>query len=55
MQRKPEGGASSELRFDPDAATMPAYSQTQITDAELGDLQAYLRTIGVNRRGGSDR
>jgi mono/diheme cytochrome c family protein len=34
---------------------MPAYSEAQITDAELGDLQAYLRTIGATRRGGSDR
>jgi mono/diheme cytochrome c family protein len=31
---------------------MPQYSQAQLTDAELGDLQAYLATIGSSQRRG---
>ena len=34
---------------------MPAYAQTQVSDAELADLQAYLATIGAGQRGGPDR
>ena len=50
------GGSPEDARAVRQGRTgMPASSETQITDAELGDLQAYLRTIGTTRRGGSDR
>ncbi len=58
------GDAPANLRLGrgggPDAARtirqgrpgMPAYTQAQLTDRELADLQAYLATIGSTQRGG---
>jgi mono/diheme cytochrome c family protein len=48
----PRGGGPEAVRaIRQGRPGMPTYSQAQLSDRELADLQAYLATIGTNRRG----
>jgi mono/diheme cytochrome c family protein len=49
----PRGGGPEAVRAVRQGRPgMPAYNQAQLSDRDLTDLQAYLATIGTNRRGG---